>query len=252
MSFRIAVSGKGGTGKTTIASLIVRYIIKSGKAPALVVDADPNSNLNINLGLDYDRTIADIRENVEEKNVPDGMTKISYIALKLEEALTEGKDVDLLVMGRPEGQGCYCAANHLLKDYLSKLSKRYGYVIMDNEAGMEHLSRRTTDDVDVLLIICEPTSVSIRSAIRVKETAQQIKLKVKKMYVVINKIGNGKEAVIKNLEHELKKNGLAMIQKIPIDDALIKASEEGRELLSLPDDIPSIKAVNEMMRRLIE
>ncbi len=251
MSFSIAVSGKGGTGKTTMSSLIIRWFVKSGITPVLAVDADPNSNLHMNLGLSYDRTIAGIRENIEEKDVPEGMTKVAYVGLKMEEALIESADIDLLVMGRPEGQGCYCAANHLLKEYLSKLSSRYKYTVMDNEAGMEHLSRRTTDEIDVLLIVAEPTMVSIRSAINVKATAEQIKLKIKKKYLVINKLDESRTESIDKLTGEIEKSGLTLIQKIPADDALIKASEEGKNLLSITDDSPSVKAVNSMMKEVI-
>jgi len=252
VNFSIAVSGKGGTGKTTIASLLIRSSLKAGKVPVLAVDADPNSNLYMSLGLEYDMSIADIREDVDDKDVPAGMTKIQYVALKMEEALVEGTDIDMLVMGRPEGEGCYCAANHLLKEYLSKLSKRYKLIVMDNEAGLEHLSRRTTDDVDVLLIISDPTMVSIRSAVRVRDTARQLDLKIKKTYLVINRVDMNNSEALEKTRAEAVKNKLEILYEIPKDDELIKASEDGRDIFSAADDSPAVKAVAEILRKLTD
>ena len=183
MAFTIAVAGKGGSGKTTLATLTILQLIRQNKGPVLAVDADPNSNLNVGLGMKFEETIADLREEVLTKEIPSGMSKTEFFDYRLHECLVEGNKVDLLVMGRPEGSGCYCAVNNLLRQYLSRISKQYKYVVMDNEAGMEHLSRRTTDGVDVLLITSDPTIVSIRSAARIQEIALQIKLKIKDIYL---------------------------------------------------------------------
>ncbi|HID11122.1 MAG TPA: carbon monoxide dehydrogenase, partial [Candidatus Latescibacteria bacterium] len=139
----VAVSGKGGTGKTTIAALLVRKLMRMD-GPVLAVDADPNSNLGEQLGMEVGETIGDIREEVLEEELPPGMTKDRYLELRIQETLTEGEGVDLLTMGRPEGPGCYCYVNHLLRGFLDRLSKNYRHIVVDNEAGMEHLSRRTT------------------------------------------------------------------------------------------------------------
>ncbi|MCX7661102.1 MAG: AAA family ATPase, partial [Candidatus Omnitrophica bacterium] len=144
---KIAVSGKGGTGKTTISALIIRTLIEDKKIPILAVDADPNSNLYLSLGAKFNRTIADLREEVRD-NTPSGFSKTDYFNLKLQEAISENNGFDLLVMGRPEGQGCYCSVNNLLREYLTRLSKNYPFVVIDCEAGLEHLSRRTSDDLD--------------------------------------------------------------------------------------------------------
>lgn len=248
MSFTIAVAGKGGVGKTTVASLIIRHLVKAGNIPLLAVDADPNSSLHVNLGLKFDTTVSDIREDMDEKKIPSGMTRIQFMSYKLEQTLVESRDIDLLVMGRPEGQGCYCAVNNLLRQYLSKLSGRYKYVVMDNEAGMEHLSRRTTDDVDVLLIVTEPTLVSLHSAVRVRDTAKGMKLKIKNIYLVVNKSGGHK---FTRLEQEIKKNNLTLLEKIPEDNALLEASEENRDLLSLPGDSPSVLAVGRIVEKIM-
>ncbi len=229
MAFRIAVAGKGGVGKTTFASLIIYHLIKAGKMPILAVDADPNSNLNVNLGMQVNDVVSDLREEVLEKKVPAGMAKTEFMELKMHECLTEGKGVDLLTMGQPEGPGCYCAINNLLRKYLSKIAKQYKYVVMDTEAGMEHLSRRTTDDIDVLFIVSEPTKVSLQSAARVKETAERIKLKIKQTIMVLNK-SNQEEG-------------------IPFDESVKQVGEKGGDLLSLPEDSPAVQAVAAIMKK---
>ena len=150
----IAVAGKGGTGKTTIASLAVRYLVKKGETPVLVVDADPNSNMGQTLGIEVPITVGSAREQgfAGDRDIPGGMTKDQFVEYKMQEALAEGEGFDLLTMGRPEGAGCYCFANNIIRRYMDGLAGDYRHVIMDNEAGLEHLSRRTTRKTDVLLV----------------------------------------------------------------------------------------------------
>jgi len=152
MPFSIALAGKGGTGKTTVAGLLIKYLIKTGKTPVLAVDADSNANLNEVCGLEVTDTLGNAREEMKKGIVPSGMTKDIFMDMKLQQAVVEDDGFDLVVMGQPEGQGCYCAANTLLTGFLEKLTGNYPYIVMDNEAGMEHISRLTTSNVDVLSV----------------------------------------------------------------------------------------------------
>ena len=185
MAYIIAIAGKGGVGKTTISAMLVQHLLKIDK-PVLAVDADPNSNLNVALGLKYEETIADIREEVK-KQTPESFSKSEFFGLRLEQAIIEGNGVDLLVMGRPEGPGCYCAVNNILREYLAKVAKKYKFVIIDNEAGMEHLSRRTAADIDLLLLVSDPTMVGVNSAINALNTAKSAGVKIKDITLIINK-----------------------------------------------------------------
>lgn len=248
MAFTIAVAGKGGSGKTTLATLTILHLIRQNKGPILAVDADPNSNLNVGLGMKFEETIADLREEVLTKEIPSGMSKTDFFDYRLHECLVEGDKVDLLVMGRPEGPGCYCAVNNLLRQYLSRISKQYKYVVMDNEAGMEHLSRRTTDGVDVLLITSDPTLVSIRSAARIHEIALQIKLRIKEIHLVINRTLESKD--ITSLISEGIPDRLSLLENIPEDPLVLEASEKDEDLLSLPAESPSFQAVGRIMKKL--
>jgi len=248
MAFTIAVAGKGGSGKTTLATLAILYLIRQNKGPILAVDADPNSNLNVGLGMKFEETIADLREEVLTKEIPSGMSKTDFFDYRLHQCLVEGDKVDLLVMGRPEGPGCYCAVNNLLRQYLSRISKQYEYVVMDNEAGMEHLSRRTTDDVDVLLITSEPTLVSIRSAARIKGIALKIKLKIKDIYLIINRVTKTRDISSRGSGSVPEK--LSLLENIPEDPLVLEASEKEENLLSLPAESPSFQAVGRLMKKL--
>jgi CO dehydrogenase maturation factor len=222
MAYIIAVAGKGGVGKTTISAMLVQYLLKIDK-PVLAVDADPNSNLNAALGLEYEETIADIREKVK-KQTPANFSKSEFFGLKLEEAIAEGNGFDLLVMGRPEGPGCYCAINNILRDYLEKISRKYKFVVIDNEAGMEHLSRRTAADIDLLLLISDPTAVGINSAIKVFDTAKSAGIKIKDISLVINKSKG--ELGLDGLR-VIEKNGLKIGAYILFQDEIEKNSEKG-------------------------
>jgi len=222
MAYIVALAGKGGVGKTTISAMLVRYLMKIDK-PVLAVDADPNSNLNVALGMKYEETIADIREEVK-KHTPGNFSKSEFFGLRLEEALVEGDGFDLLVMGRPEGPGCYCAVNNILREYLAKVVKKYKFVVIDNEAGMEHLSRRTTADIDLLLLVSDPTMVGVNSVINALDTAKSAGIKIKNVSLVINKssgmLANDKLKLIEN-------TGLKIGGYIDFQEEIQKSSEEG-------------------------
>ncbi len=225
MSCIIAVAGKGGVGKTTISVFLIRYLAKIDR-PVLAVDADPNSNLNIQLGFEYENTIADIRE--ETKNLSSaGLSRSDFFDLRLQEIVVEGEGVDLVVMGRPEGPGCYCAVNNMLRDYLLKLNKNYRFVVIDNEAGMEHLSRRTTGTIDRLILVSDVTKVGISSAINIFKTAKKAGLKIKDALVLINKSTGG---LPEDKTRLIKEAGLNIGGYVPFQEEIERNSERGEQI----------------------
>src|SRR4030067_315620 len=187
MSFTIAISGKGGTGKTTLAGMIIRSLLDKGKGPILAVDADSNSNLNEILGVEIRSTIGDAREMMKQ-DVPVGMTKDIWIEYKVQEALTETKGFDLIAMGRPEGPGCYCAANSLVRNCLDFLTGNYEYIVIDNEAGMEHFSRLTTRDVDLLFIVSDSSQRGVLAASRIRDLIHDLDLRIVHEVLIINRV----------------------------------------------------------------
>ena len=214
MTYSIALAGKGGTGKTTLAGMLIKYLTAKGKTPILAVDADCNANLNEVLGLEVADTLGNARENMKKGNVPSGMTKDIFISMKLEEAIAEADGYDLVVMGQPEGQGCYCAANSLLTGFLEKLTGNYDYVVMDNEAGMEHISRLTTSNVDLLLVVSDTSRRGLQAAIRINTLAKELNIGVGKSYLIINQ---AKEAPSDRVLQMAKAADLALAGTIPQD-----------------------------------
>lgn len=195
MVLRVAVAGKGGVGKTTFTSLFVSYLLQKKMEPVLVVDADPNSNLSVYLGAHYEATVSDVREDLKSEKIPTGFSKAEYLELRIREILSENRGYDLLVMGRPEGPGCYCFVNELLRTALSKLSSQYEAVVIDNEAGLEHLSRRTTDNLDYLYIVSTPNIISLKTALHIKNLACSLKLKIKNISAVLNRVKSDEQLV---------------------------------------------------------
>ena len=189
MARTIAVSGKGGTGKTTFCALLIEELLAAGEKPVLAVDADPNASLGLMLGTAPERSIGDIREDMVEKKMElsPGVPKVRIVEQEINECLVESSGFDLITMGRPEGPGCYCAVNNMLRRYLDGLSKSYRFVVMDNEAGMEHLSRRTTDDVEHLFVIAEPTLLGVRTAGRIIALAGKLGRRIRTVHLVFNK-----------------------------------------------------------------
>lgn len=245
MAYTIAVAGKGGSGKTTIASLVAYNLVRAGRTPILAVDADPNANFSIGLGLAASETVASLREEAL-RDTPAGMSKIEFVNMRLQESIIEGEHIDLLVMGRPEGPGCYCAVNNLLRGHLSKVSKSYKYVVIDNEAGMEHLSRRTTDDVDLLLLVAEPTVVGLRSCANVREIAKSLPVKIRNSCLLINKANRSFTQEVKEC---LEKINVACTGEIPYDAQIIEASEKGLSLQDLSESSAAAAAVKNMLQK---
>jgi len=257
MPCTIAVAGKGGTGKTTLAALITTHLLKEGKRPILAVDADPNANLNEALGVEYDTTVVDTVDEVmgDGGSVPAGVAKRQMVEYQMHDALVESKGFDLLVMGHTEGPGCYCHANDLLRGFLEKLSVGYSHVVMDNEAGMEHLSRRTTRNVDVLLIVANPTVTAVRSAGRIHEIVQKLKLSTGSSHLILNRLNGPVDlpgagtAFAAELE-KLEEAGLSLLGEVPYDEQVVACGMEAKGVGELPEGSPASVTIIEMMRKL--
>lgn len=241
MTIRIAVAGKGGTGKTTLSALLIRHLIeKHPNKSILAVDADANANLNEALGVEVLETIGTILEDTKKHDaVPTGMTKDIFIEYRLSRAMVEEDNFDLVVMGNPQGPGCYCYPNDLLKNYLEKLSKNYDFMVIDNEAGLEHLSRRLLPMIDLLLVTSDSTARGIRSAGRVKAIVESVNIAVSKMGLVI---GRSREGDSDQLSGEVAKSGLDLLGEIPHDALVAEYDLNGMALLSLPADTEAVKA----------
>ncbi len=250
MSLRIAVAGKGGSGKTSIASLIIRYLKRNGRGPILAVDADANANLGESLGLDGKKTVgAILNEFQKEKiNIPPGMTKENYLEYKLNETIVESEGLDLVTMGRGEGPECYCYPNVILRKLTDALADNYAYVVMDNEAGMEHLSRRTTQNVDELLIISDHSVKGVRTVARIMELVSELNLVVKSQLVIINRVPTTIDSLISK---ELNRLGIEPTAIIPEDEELYRYDLELKPLLDLPDTSQAVRAIDKLMAKLL-
>jgi CO dehydrogenase maturation factor len=241
MTMRIAVAGKGGTGKTTLTALLIRYLLEQRPGMSiLAVDADANANLNEALGLTVTETIGTILEDTKKPDaVPTGMTKDIFIEYRLSRALVETEHYDLVVMGNPQGPGCYCYPNDLLKKYLENLSKNYDYLLVDNEAGLEHLSRRLLPRADLFLVASDTSARGIRSARRVREIVENVKIEVGKIGLVISR-GHGGDA--EQLRGEIEQSGLTLFGEIPYDPQVVEYDLTGKAILSLPAGSTAVKA----------
>ncbi len=242
-------SGKGGTGKTTVAGMLIKYLVMKEKVPILAVDADSNANLNEVLGLEVSETLGNAREEMKKGIVPGGMTKDIFMEMKLEQAIVEAEGYDLIVMGQPEGSGCYCAANTLLTGFLERLTGNYPYIVMDNEAGMEHISRLTTHNVDILLIISDTSRRGLTAGVRINQLAKDLNIGVAKSYMIINQIKEKpSEAMMKIINHD----GLKLAGTIPEDDNIYEYDLDGKPIIELDADIESVSAAFEIFDRIID
>jgi len=253
----IALAGKGGTGKTTIAALLIRYLKEERSGPILAIDADPASNLNLVLGMEVEQTVGEIREDMLDQvqssgalagSMPGGMSKQEYLDYQVQMALVEGRRIDLLAMGRPEGPGCYCAANQMLRVIVDRLEKQYDYVVIDNEAGMEHLSRRTTRDVDVLFLVTDPTQRGLVTARHMAEMVPELEIGVDQVYLVVNRL---RGELPPPLAETVQQSGLELIGTVPEDAAMAEFEITGRPLVEMPADAVVYQSVRKIAAKVL-
>ncbi len=246
----IAIAGKGGTGKTMVAALLVKYLVDDGRGSVLAIDADPSTNLDLTLGISIEETVGDIREDTSQQvssgTFRPGISKYEYLELQINQALAEEKGFDLLAMGRPEGPGCYCAANNMLRLCIDHLSKSYDYVVIDNEAGLEHLSRRTTQNVDLLLIVSDPTMRGLATAERVAQLIHELKTQVGDIRLIINRVPtneNRETTLAPPLKQFIADKQLQLAGLIPVDPLVAEYDTLGRPLVELPAETPARRAL---------
>jgi CO dehydrogenase maturation factor len=257
MTTTIALAGKGGVGKTTIAALVIKYLVQNQDGPVLAIDADPSSNLNMALGLDLDWTVGDIREDLLSQvkkslgsggaamgTLPGGVTKRDYLDYQIRSSLAEGDSFDLIAMGRSEGTGCYCAVNHNLREVIDAIEKNYRYVIIDNEAGMEHLSRRTTRDVQHLFIVSDPSLRGLAAAERISGFRKDLDIHIENSCLILNRT-NG--SVPPALQEKIDQMDVPLVGVIPSDDELARVEANGLPLISVSDSSPVYRSVVEIL-----
>lgn len=253
MAYTIAVSGKGGTGKTTVSALLIDSLVRNGAGSLLAVDADPASNLHLALGLPLSRSVGDIREETltlaRSRSLPQGISKQDYLQYEIESLLVEGEHVDLLAMGRPEGQGCYCAANNMLRTILDRLARSYDYVVIDTEAGMEHLSRHTTRDADYLLLVSDPIVRGIASAGIMARMATQLQIHVSRVGFALNRVPDGDiERLPAQIREAIERENLDLVAVLPADPLVGEYDAIGRPSVELPPDSPLRRAVQALVQ----
>lgn len=249
MPYSIALAGKGGTGKTTIAGMVIKYLVKKNKVPILAVDADSNANLNEVLGLEVIDTLGNAREEMKKGIVPGGITKDVFMSMKVEQAIVESEGYDLIVMGQPEGKGCYCAANTLLTGFLERLSDNYPYIVMDNEAGMEHISRLTTKNVDLLLIVSDTSRRGLQAAIRINNLARELSIGVSKSYLIINQV---KEEPTDKFLSIIDDAELEFAGIVPEDDTVYEYDLNGQPTIEITEDNNAVKAAFQIFEKIID
>ena len=261
MTTTIALAGKGGVGKTTISAMVIKYLTQSNDGTVLAIDADPSSNLNMVLGLDLEWTVGEIREDLLGQvkqtltaggaamgTLPGGVSKRDYLDYHIRSSLAEGGKFDLIAMGRGEGQGCYCAVNHNLREVIDAISKNYQYVVIDNEAGMEHLSRRTTRDVQHLLIVTDPTQRGIVAAERIASFRKELDIHIENSYLILNDLTGDLPAP---LQARIAQLDIPLLGTAPHDEKAQEFEFSARPLVELTDDSPLYQAVAGMMQKIL-
>ncbi|MEM2841076.1 MAG: AAA family ATPase [Candidatus Bathyarchaeia archaeon] len=247
----ISVSGKGGTGKTTITALILKSLIERGSKSILAVDADPATNLPDVLGVKIGRTVGmvvdELKRKIDRGEIPPTVTKKELLEVGINSVLVETERFDLLAMGRSEGEGCYCSVNYLLASIIDSISKNYDLTIMDMEAGLEHLSRRTDRDVDVMLVVTDTSKMGFQTASRIREVAEKVHIDFKSMFLVLNQFKSGNGEYLKRIAEEI---GFELIGIIPVDPNVECYNLAGRSLLELPGNSPAYLSVGKMVERL--
>ena len=245
----IGITGKGGVGKTTFSALLIKTLIEKKMGVVLAVDADPNHNLNQKLGVAVENTIGTLREDIVKAvdDLPQSMSKHDYVEYQVRMALTETDDFDLLVMGRQEGPGCYCYINNVLRSYVDTLSENYDFVIIDNEAGMEHLSRRTTKSMAVLFVISDASKIGIETAGRIRELAGEMELKIGKYVLIVNRTPESALTTVKDAASDMGFKDIFMISR---DDNVEAYNLEGKSLLTLPKDSKALSEVADIVSKV--
>lgn len=254
MAHVIAIAGKGGVGKTTLTGLIIQYLGKKGKGPILAVDADANSNLNEVLGVEVEETLGDIREEVaraemsKDNPIPPGVSKADYMEFKFDDALIEDDDYDLLVMGRTQGKGCYCFVNGLLQAQLQRLEKNYPYIIVDNEAGMEHISRGVLPNMEVAILVSDCSRRGVQAVGRIAQLIKECDMHPRKVGLIINRAPGG--VLNEGTKAEIEKQGLTLLGVVPQDETVYQFDCDGTPIVNLPEDSPVRKAIVEIIDSL--
>ena len=252
MPHTIAVAGKGGVGKTTTCGMMIDYLCKKGNGPVLVVDADANANLNEVLGVEVETSLGAIREemaNAELKGtIPAGMTKADYAEFKFNSAIVEEDDFDMLVMGRTQGKGCYCYVNGVLKTQVDKYAKNYSYIVMDNEAGLEHVARGTLPHVDTLLLISDCSRRGIQAVARIAEMVQEMNLNPGQMGLIVNRAPGG--VLDDGVKAEIEKHGLNLLGVLPQDESVYLCDCRGEPSAKLPASNPVKTALQGIMQKM--
>ncbi len=254
MSYTIAVAGKGGVGKTTLCGLMIQYLCAHGKRPVLAVDADANSNLNEVLGVEVERTLGEVREEVarseegKTRTIPRGMSKADYMEFMINGCLIEDDDFDMLVMGRTQGKGCYCYVNGLLQSQLQKLTPNYPYVVVDNEAGMEHISRGILPKIDMLLLVSDCSRRGVQAVGRIADLAKELHLNPQVTGLIVNRAPGGK--ISEGTAEEISKEGLNLLGIVPQSEEVYEYDCDGKPIVQLPDESPVRTAVNGIMQKL--
>lgn len=253
MTTAIGVSGKGGTGKTTFSALLVQRLASIGKKPILAVDADPNSNLDMLLGVSVPTTIGAIREDMtartKKHQLPSGLSKQDILHMQVEQALVETPDFDILSMGRQEGPGCYCAINNMLRVFIDGLEEHYEFVVIDNEAGMEHLSRRTTRGLDVLFILSDPSRRGLETASRIAELAGGMDLDIERLRLVVSRL---RGELPEPLAQAVADTGLELAGTVPEDDEIMRLEVEGESLEALAEGSSARLAVERILEGVLQ
>ena len=248
----IAVAGKGGVGKTTTCGMLIDYLCKKKKGPVLVVDADANSNLNEVLGVEVETSLGQIREEMAQAElkgtIPSGMTKADYAEMKFSSALIEDDDFDMLVMGRTQGKGCYCYVNGVLQSQVAKYAANYAYVVMDNEAGLEHIARGTLPHVDTMLLISDCSRRGVQAVARIAEMIGEMNLNPGQMGLIINRAPKGE--LDAGIREEIEKHGLKLFGVLPHDDAVYRCDCDGQPSAYLPESDPMKAALGNILRKI--